>query len=56
VLTIGYDALAALDGSGQRLMVLTPADAATERALRTLVTAHTRTLAAALPGAARAAS
>jgi PAS domain-containing protein len=55
VLTIGYDALAALDGSGQRLMVLTPADAATEHALRALVTAHTRTLAA-LPTEVRAAS
>lgn len=40
VLTVAYDMLAAVDGSNQRLNVLTPADDATERALRTLVTAR----------------
>ncbi|WP_328601136.1 hypothetical protein [Actinomadura physcomitrii] len=36
---------AGLDGSDQRLLVLTPGDEPTERALRTLVTAHATTLA-----------
>ncbi|MFB4300090.1 helix-turn-helix transcriptional regulator [Actinomadura sp. NTSP31] len=46
-LTVAYDMLAALDGSDQRLFVLTPADEASERALRALVTAHATALATA---------
>jgi transcriptional regulator with XRE-family HTH domain len=41
-LTLAYDMLAAQDGSEQRLFVLTPADEATEQALRTIVAAHAR--------------
>ncbi|MFK0173452.1 helix-turn-helix transcriptional regulator [Streptomyces sp. NPDC090306] len=44
VLSLCYDTLAAVDGSDQRLLVLTPADAATERALRGLVARHTAAL------------
>ncbi|MBO2456201.1 helix-turn-helix transcriptional regulator [Actinomadura violacea] len=47
-LTVAYDMLAALDGSDQRLFVLTPADEPSERLLRTLVTAHATTLASAV--------
>ncbi|GAA0259443.1 helix-turn-helix transcriptional regulator [Actinomadura nitritigenes] len=47
VMTVDYDMLAALDGSDQRLFVLTPADGASERALRGLVTAHATALASA---------
>ena len=40
-MTVRYDTLGALDGSDQRLFILTPADEATEKALRTLVSART---------------
>lgn len=43
-LVLGYDMLAFLDDSDQRLFVLTPADAATERALRTIIGRHSRQL------------
>ncbi|HEU5024295.1 MAG TPA: helix-turn-helix transcriptional regulator [Spirillospora sp.] len=46
-MTVAYDMLAALDGSDQRLFVLTPADEPSERALRTLVAAHATALASA---------
>ncbi|MEV7603421.1 helix-turn-helix transcriptional regulator [Kitasatospora sp. NPDC089797] len=39
-LAVRYDVLATLDGSGQRLMVVTPADPAAERALGRLVAAR----------------
>ncbi|NUR91359.1 MAG: helix-turn-helix domain-containing protein [Nonomuraea sp.] len=45
VLTVTYDLLGELDGSGQRLNVLTPADEATTKALRTLVTERAAALA-----------
>ncbi|MGV9267561.1 helix-turn-helix transcriptional regulator [Kitasatospora sp. NPDC003701] len=41
-LTLCYDQLAATDGSDQRLMVLTPGDGATERALRLLVAGYSQ--------------
>ncbi|GAA1583248.1 helix-turn-helix transcriptional regulator [Actinoplanes couchii] len=37
VMTVRYDVLAVQDGSGQRLSVVTPADAAAETALRSLI-------------------
>ncbi|GLY31321.1 transcriptional regulator [Kineosporia sp. NBRC 101731] len=40
VMTLRYDVLAVQDGSDQRLSVITPADAATEDALRTIVSQH----------------
>lgn len=43
-LTVCYDTLAALDGSDQRLVVLTPADAAAEQALRSLIALRTKSL------------
>jgi transcriptional regulator with XRE-family HTH domain len=43
-LAVRYDVLATLDGSGQRLMVVTPADAAAEQALRRLVAARANRL------------
>ncbi|MGF1428004.1 helix-turn-helix transcriptional regulator [Kitasatospora sp. LaBMicrA B282] len=39
-LSVRYDVLATLDGSDQRLMVVTPADPATEQGLRRLITAR----------------
>ncbi|NUP00973.1 MAG: helix-turn-helix domain-containing protein [Nonomuraea sp.] len=45
VLTVTYDMLVALDGSDQRLNILTPADEATGNALRALVTARATALA-----------
>jgi transcriptional regulator with XRE-family HTH domain len=50
-LTLCYDVLGALDGSDRRLVVLTPADAATERALRRIVARHSGVLAGATRGA-----
>ncbi|MEU1509321.1 hypothetical protein [Kitasatospora sp. NPDC005748] len=41
-LALCYDQLAATDGSDQRLMVLTPADGATERALRLLIAGYSQ--------------
>ncbi|MCM3883040.1 helix-turn-helix transcriptional regulator [Frankia sp. R82] len=43
-LTVAYDLLATLDGSHQRLFAVTPADAATDRALRGLITDRARTM------------
>ncbi len=43
-LTVCYDALAALDGSDQRLAVLTPADAQAGQALRSLITARAKSM------------
>ncbi|QMU72446.1 helix-turn-helix transcriptional regulator [Streptacidiphilus sp. P02-A3a] len=43
-LTVCYDVMAALDGSDQRLAVLTPADGAAEQALRSLIAARARSL------------
>jgi hypothetical protein len=43
-LAVGYDVLATLDGSDQRLFVLTPTDPPTERALRTIISEHSRRL------------
>ncbi|GAA3630837.1 helix-turn-helix transcriptional regulator [Kineosporia mesophila] len=40
VMTLRYDVLAVQDGSDQRLSVITPADAAAEDALRTIVSQH----------------
>ncbi len=39
-LTVNYDALAVPGGFDQRLIAVTPADPAAERALRTLVPGH----------------
>ncbi|MCL9792959.1 hypothetical protein MXD58_001245 [Frankia sp. AgKG'84/4] len=41
-MTVAYDILATLDGSHQRLFVVTPVDAATDRALRGLMTDRRR--------------
>jgi PAS domain-containing protein len=41
-MTVCYDFLAAVDGSDQRLAIVTPADEATERALRALVGAYSK--------------
>ncbi|MET7394054.1 XRE family transcriptional regulator [Dactylosporangium sp. NPDC005572] len=43
-LTVSYDVLATLDDSDQRLFVLTPADAASERALRAIIGQHSQRL------------
>ena len=44
-LAVCYDTMAALDGSDQWLVVVTPADATAEQGLRTLIAARTRSLA-----------
>lgn len=46
LMTLAYDTFRAVDSSDQRLFVLTPADPATENALRTLVTARSTALTA----------